>query len=310
MSELSWVADPLRARRPILLAAFRGMFDAGGAATGAIDFLVEHSPSTEKLAVISSEGFVNFQEARPLVTLDGDGDRHIEWPDAVVSRCSTGGWRDLVVLVGEEPNMRWRTFADLVGEVVTRTRAELVITVGAYVTMVPHTRPMPVTGSTASADLATRLNLEAPSYQGPTGVVGVLAEYFDRLGVPNASLRVGVPHYVPSPPSPKATRALLRRIQQLTGLPTGYEELDGDVNDWLARVDEAVHSDDDNLQYVRRLEEQVDSDEGTLPSGDDLAAELEAFLRETGRRPQDDQDPDGAHDTEEPGYDDGDDGSA
>ncbi len=291
MSELSWVADPLRARRPILLAAFRGMFDAGGAATGALDFLVDHVPISERLAVLSSEGFVNFQEARPLVAYDDAGERRIEWPDTVLWRCSTGGPRDLLVMVGEEPNMRWRTFADLVGEVVRRTGAEMVITVGAYVTMVPHTRPMPVNGSTASGDLASRLNLEAPSYQGPTGVVGVLAEYFDSEGIPNASLRVGVPHYVPSPPSPKATRALLRRIQQLTGLHTGYEELDQDVNDWLARVDEAVHSDDDNLQYVRRLEEQVDSDEETLPSGDDLAAELEAFLRDAGRESPDPEEP-------------------
>ncbi len=297
MSELRWLGDPSAARKPILLAAFRGMFDAGGAATGALEYLVERSGQADELAVVNCETFLNFQEVRPEVRFDEAGDRVISWPDTVVHLLRTPGARDLVIMVGDEPHVRWRSFAENVSSVVAATGAELIITVGAYVTMVPHTRPMPVTGSTASVDLAKRLNLGAPSYQGPTGIVGVLAERLDSGNVPNASLRVGVPHYVPSPPSPKATRALLRRIQQLTGIATGYEELDSDVNDWMTRVDEAVESDEDNVAYVRRLEEQVDSDEDSLPSGDDLAGELEAFLRENADSDDGGQEPSGGDQT-------------
>ena len=169
----------------------------------------------------------------------------------------------------------------------------MVVTVGAFIGMVPHTRPFSVTGSAVHPDLARRLNLSRPSYEGPTGVVGVINSRLERSNVPVISLRVEVPHYVPGPPNPKATQALLRRLQQTTGVTTGYEELDTDVTEWMTRVDQAVSSDDESREYVERLERQVDSDEELLPTGDDLAAELEAFLRD---QSTDDEDPGDAPD--------------
>ena len=164
------------------------------------------------------------------------------------------------------------------------------------VSMVPHTRTFGVTGSAADPLLADRLGLDRPSYQGPTGVVGVINERLDAKGLAVMSLRVDVPHYVPAAPNPKAAQALLRRLQQTTGVPTGYEALDGEAQDWVRRVDTAVASDPDSQSYVARLEKQVDSNPEMLPSGDDLAAELEAFLRDRSSEPDED---DGSEDSGE-----------
>jgi hypothetical protein len=282
VSELQWFGRP-QLNRPVLLVAFRGLFDAAHAATDAVGWLRDRAPS-HKVASIDPEELFNFQEARPTVRLDPAGGRILEWPanDIWASHPETG--RDLLLLSGVEPHLRWATFADLVLEVVRRTGAEMVVTVGSMVGMVPHTRPFTVTGSAAHPELARRLGLGRPSYQGPTGVVGVIHDRLDRAGVPVISLRVSIPHYVPGPPNPKATRALLRRLQLTLGCATGYEDLDPAVTEWVARVDQAVNADDESRDYVRRLERQVDSDEQRLPSGDDLAAELEAFLREQRRR--------------------------
>lgn len=284
MPDLQWF-DPPQLNRPVLLVAFRGLFDAAEAATDAVGWLRDRAPS-QKVASIDPEEFFNFQESRPIVRLDDSGERVIEWPSNDIWASHPDSGRDLLLLSGNEPHLRWGTFADVVLDVVRRTGAEMVVTIGSMVSMVPHTRPFAVTGSAAHAELARRLGLGRPSYQGPTGVVGVIHDRLDRAGVPVISLRASVPHYVPSPPNPKATRALLRRVQQTLGCTTGYEDLDPAVTEWVARVDQAVQSDDESREYVARLERQVDSDEDRLPSGDDLAAELEAFLREQRRRDQ------------------------
>lgn len=282
MPDLQW-SDPPQLNRPVLLVAFRGLFDAAQAATDAVGWLRDRSPA-QRVAAIDPEEFFNFQESRPIVRLDASGDRVIEWPSNEVWASHPDTGRDLLLLSGNEPHLRWGTFADLLLDVVRRTGVEMVVTLGSMVSMVPHTRPFGVTGSAAHAELARRLGLGRPSYQGPTGVVGVIHDRLDRAGVPVISLRVAIPHYVPSPPNPKATRALLRRLQQTLGCTTGYEDLDPAVTEWVSRVDMAVQSDDESRDYVARLERQVDSDEDRLPSGDDLAAELEAFLREQRRR--------------------------
>ena len=277
MSDLRWLTVP-PLRRPFLLMSFEGLFDAGGAATAALAQIRARSETT-KIAEIDAEQFFDFTEQRPLVRVD-NGVRSIEWPSTTVWACRTDGPRDLVVMSGVEPHLRWRSFADHIVEVVRRSGAELSITVGAMVAMVPHSRSFGVTGSAADSDLAERLGLDRPSYQGPTGVVGVINERLDSFGLSVMSLRVDVPHYVPAAPNPKAAQALLRRIQQATGVPTGYEALDSEANEWVRRVDAAVSSDLESQSYVERLEKQVDSNPSLLPSGDDLAAELEAFLRE------------------------------
>lgn len=282
MSDLQWFdVDPLE--RPVLLVAFRGLFDAAQAATDAVGWLRDRTPSS-KVAAIDPEEFFNFQETRPVVRIDPAGQRVIDWPANDLWATHPESGRDLLLLSGTEPNLRWGTFADLLLDVVRLTGVEMVVTVGSMVAMVPHTRPFAVTGSAAHPELARRLGLGRPTYQGPTGVVGVVHDRLNRAGVPVISLRVAIPHYVPGPPNPKATRALLRRLQQTLGCTTGYEDLDPAVTEWVARVDQAVQSDDESRDYVARLERQVDSDEDRLPSGDDLAAELEAFLREQKRR--------------------------
>lgn len=294
MADLKWLTVP-PLRRPFLLMSFEGLFDAGGAATGALAQIRQRSDTTT-IAEIDAEDFFDFTEQRPLVRID-DGVRSIDWPSTTVWACRTEGPRDLVVMSGIEPHLRWRSFSDQIVEVVRRSGAELSITVGAMVSMVPHSRTFGVTGSSADPDLADRLGLDRPSYQGPTGVVGVINERLDAVGLPVMSLRVDVPHYVPAAPNPKAVQALLRRIEQATAVPTGFEALDLEAQEWVRRVDAAVASDDESRAYVERLEQQVDSNPALLPSGDDLAAELEAFLRE--RSSETDNDENGPRDSGE-----------
>lgn len=281
VSDLIWSESP-ELRRPLLLVAFEGVFDAAESATSALRWISDHNDAST-IAEIDPEQFYNFQETRPMARIDSDGRRVIDWPGAEIQAARTDSGRDLVIMTGMEPHLRWSTFSDHVVEVARRSGCEMVVTVGAMVAMVPHTRPFGVIGSAIHPELARRLNLSKPSYEGPTSLIGVLNAQLERANIPVISLRVQVPHYVPGPPNPKATRALLRRLQQTTGVPTSYEDLDGQVSDWVSQVDKAVASDDESQQYVARLERQVDSDEELLPSGDDLAAELEAFLRDERR---------------------------
>ncbi len=289
-NELTWYEEP-ELERPLLLLAFEGLFDAAEAATSALHWIQERTDSQE-VAMIDPETFFNFQEVRPSMRLKSDGNRVIEWPATEVFSSRTAGKRDLIVMTGIEPHLRWPTFADYVVEVAQRSGCEMVVTVGSFVGMVPHTRPFAVTGSAVNPELARRLGLKRPSYQGPTGVLGVINERFERTNIPVISLRVEIPHYVPGAPNPKAMRALLRRLEQTTGIPTDYEQLDSDVNEWLERVELAVSSDEDSKEYVDRLERHADSAEELLPSGDDLAAELEAFLRDESQENSDDDDGD------------------
>ena len=284
MSEVIW-KELVPLRRPVLLMAFEGLFDAAESATESLAWIRDRCETTS-IAEIDPETYFNFHETRPIVRFDSKGDRVIDWPSTRVWACQTDSVRDLILMTGVEPQLRWRSFADSVLEIVRRSGAEIAVTVGALVSMVPHSRPFPITGSAANAELARRMNLDRPSYQGPTGVVGVVHDRLDRSEIPIMSLRASVPHYVPAPPNPKATQALLRRIEQTTGVPTKYEELDSAVSDWVQRVDQAVASDRDSADYVSRLERQVDSNEETLPTGDALAAELEAFLRDHASTPR------------------------
>ena len=274
-----WEEDLPELRSPILVTAFQGLFDVGGAATGALEWLSENNDCS-RVAHVDPEEFFNFTEQRPLVRLR-DGERIIEWPtnDVHVLR-SPKAEHDLMLVVGVEPHLRWRSFADAIAEIVDSAGVTLVVTVGAQIADIPHTRPFTVTGSTSDAGLAKAWGLNSPSYEGPTGVVGVLHERFEQLGVPAVSLRAAVPHYVPGAPNPKGARALLERLERVTGLPTAWSELDEAAADWERRVNEAMQSDDDVVAYVRRLEARADAKaEQSVPSPDDLGAEFERFLR-------------------------------
>ena len=283
MNELILNDDSLDSlTRPVLVVAFKGLFDASGSATSALKWLMEKSES-ENIGEIDSETFFDFTQERPLISFDKNGERTLTWPkNKIVTIKTNGNERDLLAISGIEPHLRWRTFSKLLIEIVNKSNAESVLTLGSMVGMTPHSRPLTVTGSSTNPELAERLHLEKPSYQGPTGIVGVLHDALDRSKIPVISLRVSVPHYVPDSPNPKATRALLRRFEQVTGVTTEYEELDGPAADWQKQVDAAVASDDEITAYVTRLETAIDEDENLLPSGDDLAAEFEAFLREQG----------------------------
>ena len=283
VDELIWGTGPKPdLDRPLLVVAFRGLFDACGSATAAVEWLVERHDHQE-LGEVDPETFFDFTQERPVVSFDAEGVRRLAWPrNPLVAVHTPPGRRDVVVVSGVEPHLRWATFSRALAEATRRSGAESVVTLGSMVGMGPHSRPLAVTGSSTSPDLADRLGLDQPSYQGPTGVVGVLHDTLDQVGIPVVSLRVSVPHYVPDAPNPKATRALLRRFGQVTGIETGHEELDGPAADWQRQVDAAVASDDEIGEYVARLEATVDENESMLPSGDDLAAEFEAFLREQG----------------------------
>ena len=279
MSEVVWDESP-NLQRPLMVVAFEGWFDAGECATGAVNWLRQHQPS-RRIAHIDPEEFFDFQENRPHVEIAPDGDRRIRWPTLDCHAIENDDAHDLVLLAGIEPRMRWRTFCESVIELASDTGCEMVVTLGAMVAGIPHSRPSSVKGSAASPALAQRLGLDRPSYQGPTGIIGTLHDALDRAELPVISLRVGVPHYVAGPPNPKGTRALLQRFEHVTGVHTQYSDLDSSVLEWEERVTSAVADDPEVVAYVRQLEEEADrAVADDLPSGDDIAAEFQRFLRE------------------------------
>jgi predicted ATP-grasp superfamily ATP-dependent carboligase len=210
----------------------------------------------------------------------GDNGREIEWPSNKIWGANCGSEsHDLILLSGIEPHLRWKTFSESLTEIARLMDVEMVITIGAMAGMAPHTRPLGVVGSAANPSIADRLGLGKPSYEGPTGLVGVLHDHLDKEGIPIISLRVSVPHYVPGPPNPEATRSLLSRLELVTGIETYHAELNKAAEDWRKRIHTAVINDSEMSTYVEELEKRVDESE-IMPSGDDLAAELEAFLRD------------------------------
>lgn len=283
MSEhVRWLAEP-SADSPILVMALEGLFDIAGAATDAIDHLATLSGRTVKIASIDPEVFFDFTQQRPLVSIDGSGARVLRWPENDVYELQLGGDMPAVLAIsGIEPHLRWRTFSEAVGEIAQRCGARLVVTLGAMAGQAPHTRALGVVGSASDPALAERLGLGKPSYQGPTGLVGALHVHLDQIGLGVISLRVSVPHYVTQSPNPEATRSLLARLELVTGISTDHEAFDQDAAEWRARVDAAVASDDDMRNYVARLEMLIDNSADLIPSGDDLAAQLQAWLRDNG----------------------------
>jgi hypothetical protein len=276
---LTWHHRP-ELRRPIMVIGLEGLFDAAEAATSAVRRLTRRHDATP-IADIDAELFFDFTQRRPTVHFDQEQRRVLVWPaNTIMAAARPDADHDLVMLAGVEPHLRWRTFSDRVAEIVRTTGTEMVVTLGAMAGLAPHTRPLGVVASSTDRQLAARLGLGTPSYQGPTGVVGVLHDRLGRDGVPVVSLRVSVPHYVPGPPNPEAARSLLARLDLVTGIDGGHDEMLQMARDWRARVDAAVDDDQDMSEYVRHLESQIDDEvDELLPSGDDLAAQLEAFLR-------------------------------
>jgi len=290
---LIWENRP-HLRRPVLVAAFRGWNDAAEAATGAASWLAERGRAS-RFAQIDPEEHFDFQAVRPQVELVDGVTREITWP---ANECFAAEFpdaaHDLVVLVGTEPNVKWRSFCRAVLEAAGGTGCEMIVTLGALLADVPHTRPMPITGAVGDQDVLDRLGLTRSHYEGPTGIVGVLHDAVREAGVPSASLWVPVPHYVASAPNPVATRALLDRLDALLELDLPLAELDDEAEEWRHRVDEVVADNEEVRDYVQRLEDQLDADEpddepiaeaeplteADLPSGETLAADIERYLRD------------------------------
>ncbi|WP_435277618.1 PAC2 family protein [Rhodococcus yananensis] len=274
-------------RNPVLVAAFEGWNDAGDAASGAVEHL-ELIWDAEPFAELDSEEYYDYQVNRPQVRLIDGVTRRIDWPGTRLSVCSPpGSDRDVVLLHGIEPNMRWRSFCDALLELIDEFGVHSVVLLGALLADTPHTRPVPVTGTAHTAEAATRYNLEKSRYEGPTGITGILQDACVRAGVPAISFWAAVPHYVSSPPNPKATVALLRRVEDVLDVEVPLGELPALAEEWEETVTSMTEDDEDMAEYVHSLEERGDaetdiSDVIAKIDGDALAAEFERYLRRRG----------------------------
>jgi proteasome assembly chaperone (PAC2) family protein len=266
----------------VLVAAFRGWNDGAQGASLAASFLAQ-AWQARRFADIDPEEFFDFQAVRPHVALEGGITRRISWPETVFYHAAVPDKdRDAVLVLGFEPNLRWRTFTGEIVGLAQEVGVELVVTLGALLADVPHTRPAPVTGSATDPKLVEELGLAASRYEGPTGIVGVLHDACREAGVPSASLWAAVPHYASLASSPKAALALCTRLGNLLDTSLDLNDLERAAEAYERQVSEAVASDEETEAYVRELEQRRDAlgEELDVPSGETLAAELTRFLRE------------------------------
>ncbi len=301
-----WNAQPTL-RRPAMIAAFSGWNDAADAATDAVRWLAR-ATNARPFASLDIEEYVDFQASRPTVELIDGVVRSVTWPSLGFSAGSIpGSSRDLVLMVGVEPNLKWRTFCDDVVGVARTTGCEIIVTVGALLGDTPHTRDINCTGSATDEVLAARLGMQRSKYEGPTGIVGVLHDAVRRVGFPSASIWAPVPHYVATPPNPKGTRAIVEKLRELLDLNLDITDLDIASSAWERSVSEVVAGDPEVSAYVERLEARYDTaavespwlddddttddeddeeedddwfDEDDLPSGESLAEDFERYLRD------------------------------
>ena len=272
---------------PSIICAFRGWNDGGEAASIALRYLHERWEA-RAFAAIDPEDFYDFQVTRPTVRLEDGVSRVIEWPKAEFSVASVQG-RDVVLFGATEPNIRWRAYTEAILGVAQKLRSRMLVTLGAFLTDVPHSRPVPVVGSAVDESTADRLGLARSQYEGPTGIVGVLHDAANRNGIASVSLWAAVPHYLPAAPNPKAALALVERVAALLGLGVDTDPLIRAVGSWEQTVLGVLRESEELTDYVARLEaaadegrERDDLGEDQVPSGEAIAAELERFLREQG----------------------------
>ena len=269
------------------MCAFKGWNDAGESATSAAAFMGA-SLDASRFATIDPEDFVDFQATRPQVKLVEGKTRRVEWPEWEVYEARVPrAPRDLVILTGPEPSYRWRGFCAQVVELAEALGVQMVVTLGALLADVPHSRPVGVTAYASDPMLVERLSLQAPTYEGPTGITGVLQTACAEAGMPAASLWAAVPHYVAVAPNPKGALAILRRLESLVGVTVDASDLEAAAVDYERQVSRAVELDPEVQAFVERLERAADAEEGPtdlsqLPSGDVLAREFQRFLRQRG----------------------------
>jgi proteasome assembly chaperone (PAC2) family protein len=279
------IQDVPALRSPVLVAAFEGWNDAADAASSVVDHLARVWDA-RVVAAIDPEDFYDFQVNRPLVGTGEDGIRRITWPSTQLSVCSPpGSQRDVILLRGIEPNMRWRQFCAELLAASEELGAELVVTVGALLADTPHTRPIPVSGTATEPEIADRMKLEQSHYEGPTGIVGVFQDACTQADMPAVSFWAAVPHYVAQPPCPKATLALLGQVEELLEVSIPLEDLLEESRAWERGVDELSQEDEEIGDYVRALEETRDTADDPQATGEAIAREFERYLkrRETGQ---------------------------
>lgn len=270
-------------REPVAIAAFEGWNDAADSATTALEHL-EQAWQARPVTALDPEEFYDFQVTRPVVTVV-DGERRIEWPTTRIATATPPGTdRDVVLIRGIEPSMRWRTYCNQVLEICHALEVDRLVLLGALLADVPHTRPLPVSGHGTEAEADDRLNLTPTRYEGPTGIVGVLHEAAHRAELATISFWAHVPHYASSPPCPKATLALLHRVEEALDLPVPLVDLADAAADWEARVQTATDQDEELRDYVRELEQRAGETPLRPLTGDEIASEFEKYLRRRGPR--------------------------
>ncbi|MEA2475413.1 MAG: hypothetical protein QOE06_3328 [Thermoleophilaceae bacterium] len=286
MDHLEWSERP-ELRRPALVVAFKGWNDAGEAATAALDYLVDSFEATE-FARIDPEEFYDFTAVRPTVRLEEGRTRIVEWPENTFSAARIAGAdQDLILFEGVEPSLRWKRFTGLLIEVARELGAESVITLGALLADVPHSRPVPMTGIASDQELVEKLGFERSTYEGPTGIVGLIHHECAAAGLRSVSLWASVPHYVAAAPNPKAALALIRSFEAATSVAVEARELEESAEDYERQVSAAVASDPDVKSFVERLEQTMDEAADDMPperipSADAIARDFQRFLRQRG----------------------------
>ncbi|HEY3116558.1 MAG TPA: PAC2 family protein [Chloroflexota bacterium] len=301
MDNLHWLEDP-DLRRPVLIQAFAGWNDASAVATTALRFLIDRWEAP-KFADVDAENFYNFARVRPHVRLDDDQNRVIVWPEnAFHFHLEPGLDRDFVLLIGIEPNLRWRTFGEMIIEVCQKIGVTSVLSLGGLVAQVPHTVPPRVTGTTSDPELATQfpeLQVQRSRYQGPTGIVGVMSDMFAKAGIPTGSLWGNVPHYISASPNPKVAHGLLTRLNSIYGLGLDLSDMQRAGRRFERQINEALAQNPEVSEYVKKLEAGIelgdedeepsvevdqtseeDSGPVDLPAGEDIVRHLEEFLRQ------------------------------
>ncbi len=264
---------------PVLIAAFEGWNDAAESASGLVEHLIEVWDA-RVVGRVDPEDFYHYQVNRPLVGTDASGMRKVTWPstELLIAR-PPGAHRDVVLLRGLEPSMKWRQFTAELLAAIDDLGVDLVVTLGALLAETPHTRPIQVSGTATEPDLEDRLKLEPSTYEGPTGIVGVLLDACSRVDLPAVSFWAAVPHYLPQPPCPKATLALLGHVEDLLELSIPLGDLPEDARAWERGVAELAEEDEDIAEYVHMLEENQDTAELPEASGEAIAREFERYLK-------------------------------
>jgi len=264
---------------PVVIAAFEGWNDAADAASATVDHLMKVW-SARVIGEVDPEDYYDFQVNRPLTGSDENGMRRITWPTTRIAVASPPDLdRDVILIRGLEPNMRWRQFCAELLDAVEELGGTLVVTLGALLADAPHTRPIPVSGTSTEPDIVDRLKLEISSYEGPTGIVGVFQDACTQIDMPAVSYWAAVPHYVAQPPCPKATLALVTRLEELLEISIPLGDLPEDAQAWERGVNELAEDDEDVAEYVRALEEARDTTDLPEASGEAIAREFERYLK-------------------------------